>query len=180
MKPSSPWIGSTMSAAVSSWATWDMKNSFRSHNLIRTTISSSSIFMARIFLVYPGIPITPRWSPPSNNYIVISINYVGTYKSANTNTILHTDSRLSRIWDIFIGRKKELSLLDEAYTSRKGELVVIYGRRSKEETIKYLMVFGGVPKYLEQVNTNKSFNQNMNQLCFSPLTDNMLWSKTRA
>jgi len=42
------------------------------------------------------------------------------------------------------------------------------------------MVFGGVPKYLEQVNTNKSFNQNMNQLCFSPLTDNMLWSKTRA
>ena len=47
-------------------------------------------------------------------------------------------------------------------------LSLLQHRRSKEETIKYLMVFGGVPKYLEQINTNKSFNQNMNQLCFSP------------
>jgi hypothetical protein len=29
-------------------------------------------------------------------------------------------------------------------------------------------VFGGVPKYLEQINPNQSFNQNMNTLCFSP------------
>jgi len=33
--------------------------------------------------------------------------------------------------------------------------------------MKYIMVFGAVPKYLEQINTNKSFNQNMNVLCFS-------------
>jgi AAA+ ATPase superfamily predicted ATPase len=30
---------------------------------------------------------------------------------------------------MFVGRQKELKLLDEAYQSDKGELVVIYGRR---------------------------------------------------
>jgi uncharacterized protein len=38
---------------------------------------------------------------------------------------------------------------------------------SMEETLRYLLVFGSVPKYLEQVNTMKSFNENMNALCFS-------------
>lgn len=42
------------------------------------------------------------------------------------------------------------------------------GKRSKEEILKYLMVFGGVPKYLEEIKLDRSFNQNMNLLCFSP------------
>jgi hypothetical protein len=41
-------------------------------------------------------------------------------------------------------------------------------KRSREETLNYQLVFGGVPKYLEQINPNQSFNQNMNRLCFSP------------
>ena len=41
------------------------------------------------------------------------------------------------------------------------------GKRSKEEILKYLLVFGGIPKYLEEINLNKSFNQNLNNLCFS-------------
>lgn len=41
-------------------------------------------------------------------------------------------------------------------------------KRSKEEILKYLMVFGGVPKYLEEINLDRSFNQNINRLCFSP------------
>jgi AAA+ ATPase superfamily predicted ATPase len=41
-------------------------------------------------------------------------------------------------------------------------------KRSREETLNYQLVFGGVPKYLEQINPNQSFNQNMNTLCFSP------------
>lgn len=40
-------------------------------------------------------------------------------------------------------------------------------RRSAEETLKYLLVFGGVPKYLEEVDLHRSFSQNMNRLCFS-------------
>ena len=40
-------------------------------------------------------------------------------------------------------------------------------KRSREEIIKYQLVFGGVPKYLEEVDLNKSFNQNINILCFS-------------
>ncbi len=41
-------------------------------------------------------------------------------------------------------------------------------KRSREEILNYQLVFGGVPKYLEQINPNQSFNQNMNTLCFSP------------
>lgn len=40
-------------------------------------------------------------------------------------------------------------------------------KRSKEEILKYLLVLGGVPRYLEEINLNRSFNQNINALCFS-------------
>jgi len=40
-------------------------------------------------------------------------------------------------------------------------------KRSKEEILTFLMVFGGVPRYLEEINLNRSFNQNINSLCFS-------------
>ena len=40
-------------------------------------------------------------------------------------------------------------------------------RRGNEEILKYLLVFGGVPKYFEEINMNKSFNQNLNRLCFA-------------
>ncbi len=46
--------------------------------------------------------------------------------------------------------------------------LLLGGKRSREEALKYQLVFGGVPKYLEQVNPNRSFNQNINRLCFSP------------
>ena len=41
------------------------------------------------------------------------------------------------------------------------------GRRSPEEILRYLLVFGCVPKYLEEINLHRSFNQNINALCFS-------------
>lgn len=40
-------------------------------------------------------------------------------------------------------------------------------RRSPEEVLKYLLVFGAIPKYLEQIDRHKSFNENMNAICFS-------------
>ena len=39
-------------------------------------------------------------------------------------------------------------------------------KRNPEETLKYLLVFGGVPKYLEEINLKQSFKQNINRLCF--------------
>ncbi len=39
-------------------------------------------------------------------------------------------------------------------------------KRSKDEALKYLLTFGGVPKYLEDINLNKSFEQNINDLFF--------------
>lgn len=39
--------------------------------------------------------------------------------------------------------------------------------RSPHEVMKYLLVFGTVPRHLELLDPRKSFNQNINQLCFS-------------
>lgn len=50
---------------------------------------------------------------------------------------------------------------NEAYT------LLFHNRRSKEEILKYLLIFGNVPKYLEEINPGRSFNQNMNRLAFS-------------
>jgi uncharacterized protein len=39
-------------------------------------------------------------------------------------------------------------------------------KRSKDEVLRYTLLFGGIPKYLNEINPNKSFDQNINQLCF--------------
>ncbi len=39
-------------------------------------------------------------------------------------------------------------------------------KRGLDEIIKYLLIFGAIPKYLELIDQNKSFNQNINELCF--------------
>lgn len=46
-------------------------------------------------------------------------------------------------------------------------LALFKNKRSKDEILKYLLIFGGVPKYLESIDLNESFNRNMNSLCFS-------------
>jgi AAA+ ATPase superfamily predicted ATPase len=38
---------------------------------------------------------------------------------------------------------------------------------SYEEVLKYLLIFGGVPKYLKSINQKESFANNINGLCFS-------------
>lgn len=40
------------------------------------------------------------------------------------------------------------------------------GLRSDFETAKLLMIFGGIPKYLEQVEPTRSFTDNLDRLCF--------------
>ncbi len=39
-------------------------------------------------------------------------------------------------------------------------------RRGEAEVLRYLMLFGGIPKYLEEVNQSLSFDENINRLCF--------------
>ncbi len=41
-------------------------------------------------------------------------------------------------------------------------------KRSNEEIIKYFMIFGGIPKYFEEINMNQSLKQNLQRLCFEP------------
>ena len=38
--------------------------------------------------------------------------------------------------------------------------------RSDFEIAKFLMVFGGIPKYLEQIDPRLSFSENVDRLCF--------------
>ncbi len=40
-------------------------------------------------------------------------------------------------------------------------------RRGQLEVLKYLLLFGTVPKYLEEIEQDKSFDENINRLCFS-------------
>lgn len=39
-------------------------------------------------------------------------------------------------------------------------------RRGDFESLKYLMIFGSIPKYLEEINQKLSFDENLNHLCF--------------
>ena len=39
-------------------------------------------------------------------------------------------------------------------------------KRGNFEALKYILLFGGVPKYLEEINVNESFDQNIENLCF--------------
>jgi uncharacterized protein len=43
---------------------------------------------------------------------------------------------------------------------------ILKKKRSDEEILNYQLIFGGVPRYLEEINLNKSFLQNINVLCF--------------
>lgn len=39
-------------------------------------------------------------------------------------------------------------------------------KRGSLEGLNYLLIFGGIPKYLEEIDQSKSFNNNINRLCF--------------
>ncbi len=40
------------------------------------------------------------------------------------------------------------------------------GKRSRDEALLYALILGGIPKYLQEIDPNKSFDQNMNRLFF--------------
>lgn len=42
------------------------------------------------------------------------------------------------------------------------------GKRDKYEILNYQLIFGGVPKYFEEIDISASFYKNINRLCFSP------------
>jgi len=46
------------------------------------------------------------------------------------------------------------------------ESAMLLNKRGQDEVLKYLMLLGGVPKYLIEINQKKSFNENIAELCF--------------
>lgn len=48
----------------------------------------------------------------------------------------------------------------------KNVSLLLKNKISKDEVLKYMLVFGGVPKYIDLINTKYSFNKNMELLCF--------------
>lgn len=68
----------------------------------------------------------------------------------------------------FFGRISLKICLDELSLSESAQLLNIIGfKRSPLEKIMYLSVVGGVPWYLEIINTNLNAEQNIMRLCFS-------------
>ncbi|MBL4794137.1 MAG: AAA family ATPase [Pseudomonadales bacterium] len=43
---------------------------------------------------------------------------------------------------------------------------LLKNKRSWEEVLQYMLILGGIPKYLEEIDTSKSLSQNMNALFF--------------
>jgi hypothetical protein len=50
---------------------------------------------------------------------------------------------------------------------KPAESAKFLSNRSTEEILHYLLLLGGIPKYLEEINTRQSFEKNINRLCFS-------------
>lgn len=46
-------------------------------------------------------------------------------------------------------------------------LQLLDGKRDVDEILRYMMILGGIPKYLKEIDPNKSFDQNINNLCFT-------------
>lgn len=81
----------------------------------------------------------------------------GSVASFMVNKVVHSKALYGRIGDEIL--LKGLPP-DEA-------ALLFRGRRGPEEILKYLLVFGGVPKYLEEIRLDRSFAQNINRLCFT-------------
>lgn len=47
------------------------------------------------------------------------------------------------------------------------EIAKMLNKRGAIEILKYLMIFGSIPKYIEEINQNTSFESNINRLCFT-------------
>lgn len=46
------------------------------------------------------------------------------------------------------------------------ETALFFKKSLDDEVLRYLLVFGGIPKYLEQIDTRQSFTKNIERLCF--------------
>lgn len=81
----------------------------------------------------------------------------GSVASFMVKKVIHSKALYGRI---------TLELLLQGLTPKEAELLL--GKtRSRHEVLKYLMVLGSIPKYLEDINTARSFELNMNQMCFT-------------
>jgi len=96
------------------------------------------------------------WDNEWKNYPVLVI-LCGSIATFMIEKVIHSSALYGRI-------SLELPIRGlNPYESSK----MFQGKRSLEEILKYLMIFGGVPKYLEEIQLNRSFEQNINRLCFS-------------
>jgi AAA+ ATPase superfamily predicted ATPase len=68
----------------------------------------------------------------------------------------------------FVGRISSIIDLKELSLKESSMLMDPRGKFNATETAKILSVTGGVPRYLEEIQTNLSADQNIKKLCFSP------------
>lgn len=82
----------------------------------------------------------------------------GSIASFMVNKVIHSKALYGRINQELLlkGLKPNQSLL------------FFKNKRNKFEVLKYLLIFGGIPKYLEEIKLNQDFETNIENLCFRP------------
>lgn len=94
-----------------------------------------------------------RWKANSGLTLVLC----GSVSSFMLNHLVHSHA---------LHNRKTFEIKVEGLPARDGALF-FKGRRSAFEMSKFLMIFGGIPKYLEQVDPASSLSHNMDRLCFT-------------
>ncbi len=92
------------------------------------------------------------WSEKESLMVI----FCGSVNSFMVNELMHSSAFYGRI-------NHEICL---APLSLNETLDFFGGHRSSQDVLEFYMIFGGIPKYLEEINPKESVVQNINRLCF--------------
>jgi AAA+ ATPase superfamily predicted ATPase len=100
--------------------------------------------------------IKSYWDNSWKNSGKICLILCGSVSSFMVSKVIHSKSLYGRIHlELQIG---PLNLMES--------FLLLQKKRSLLECLKYYLIFGGVPKYLESIQTNQSYIKNIESLCF--------------
>jgi AAA+ ATPase superfamily predicted ATPase len=89
-----------------------------------------------------------------NNKVMLVL--CGSISSFMVEKVIHSKALYGRIRSEICVQPLSLSEIYELLDKNRGEM----------EILKYYLIFGGIPKYYEDVKLNQSFDQNIERICF--------------
>lgn len=121
----------------------------------------------KIILFFDELP----WMASSQNKLVSLIKYYWDNHWQNSNVMLILCGSISSFMVKNIIHSKSLygrisHELNLGKLSPSESKLFFKHRRSESEILNYLLLFGGIPKYLAEIELKDSFQQNIQKLCF--------------